>query len=142
MRIEKIDHVSIRVKDARKAAEQFAAAFGLDFSEFPELRETGLLSFVETNGIEVVQPLDEDSPFAKLLKEKGEGVTLIALKVTDLDECVAHVKAHGIRQIGFENASRYRTAYFHPADCHGIMMELIEYKSKHPMLNGVGKKVK
>ena len=96
MKIEKIDHVAILVKDLNKAEEFFSDLFEMRFSKLGEVKEVDARSMMEFSGIELIEPLTPDGPTMKTLERRGEGLTLISLKVPDLDEAMAEMKAKGI----------------------------------------------
>jgi len=138
MKIEKIDHVAILVKDLNKAEKFFSDLFEMKFSKLGEVEEVDARSMMESSGIEILEPLTPDGPTAKTLERRGEGLTLISLKVPNLDEAMAEMKARGIRLVA-ERHEDVRLAIYHPKDTYGVMIELIEYDAEHPLLNAMRK---
>ena len=138
MKIEKIDHVAILVKDLTKAEEFFSDLFEMRFAKLGEVKEVDARSIMEASGIEILEPLTPDGPTAKTLEKRGEGLTLISLKVPNLDEAMAEMKAKGIRLVA-ERHEDVRLAIYHPKDTYGVMIELIEYDTEHPLLNAMKK---
>ena len=134
MKVEKIDRVVIQVRDAKKANEFFTDLFETKFSPFDEFPETGSRSFVNPFGIETVEPSTPDSLLTKAIEKRGEGLAVVSLKVPNLDEAVAEMKSRGIRQTVTFDRENWRAVMFHPADTYGVTIELIEYKTKHPLL--------
>ena len=100
MKVEKIDHIAIMVKDLKEASKFFADLLGTEFSELGESKEADIRNAMDSLGIELIAPLTPDGPVAKSLETKGEGLSLVSLKVQDFDEAVAEMKSRGIRQIG------------------------------------------
>jgi len=124
MRVEKIDHVSIMVKDLEKAGKFFADLFEIEFTgprENPGQDRRSIMS--RPLGIALRSPLTPDGPTARTLKSRGEGLSLLSLKVPNLKEAVAEMKSKGIRQV---EAIGTKIAIFHPEDTYGVMIELIE----------------
>jgi methylmalonyl-CoA/ethylmalonyl-CoA epimerase len=132
MKVEKIDHVVIRVTDLQKAKKFFADLLETKFIELGEFSNMDARSAIEPFGIELVEPLIPDGALAKEINRKGEGLSLLSLKVFNLEEAVAEMKSKGIRLITRIERSRMKAAVFHPKDTYGVMIELIEYKSKSP----------
>ena len=136
MKAERIDHITIFVKDLEKAIKLFSEVMGI---EFPESWENKNFDIKETIGslplcINLCTPLTPGGDAEKLLDYKGEGVSMISFKVDNLTEAVAEMKARGIRQIGEEKLGNAETATFHPKDTFGVMIEFIQYKERHPLL--------
>ena len=137
MKVERIDHISILVKDLDKAMKLFGEGLGIEFSQPWEnknfdIRETlGPLPLC----INLCTPLTTDGEAARILEHKGEGVSMISFKVDNLEEAVAEMKSRGIRQIGGEKTKDAETATFHPKDTFGIMIELVQYNEKHPLID-------
>jgi len=130
MKAEKIDHVAIRVREAKKAIEFFSGLFNTEFSKLNEVKEADIRIFVDPIGIEIIEPLTPDGPTSKAIEKRGEGLAVLALKVVNLEEAIAEMKSKGIRMIGKQVESNFKAAQFHPADTYGAMIELIERKSQ------------
>ncbi len=79
-------------------------------------------------GIGIAEPLTPDAALAKVIERRGEGLSVLSLKVANLEEAISEMKSRGIRQIGSQEHSNIRAAMFHPADAFGVMIELIEHK--------------
>ena len=132
MKVEKIDHVAINVKDLKKAAQFFADLLGTEFSSSAVFKELDLVSLVDPLGIELVEPLTADGPTAKAIAQRGEGVSLLSFKVSNVDEAMAEMKTRGIRLVNMIDRPKMKAAIYHPKDTFGVMIELIEYKAEHP----------
>ena len=137
MRIEKIDHVALLVKDIEKAEKFFADLFETKFAALGEIKEMDVTSMIEPSGIEIIQPLSLDGISARTMKNRGEGLSLLSLKVLDLDEAMAEMKSRGIRLTQKFELGSAKVALFHPKDTYGVFIELIEYKEKHPAVIAV-----
>lgn len=137
MKIEKIDHIAIRVKNLAKARKLFTEAFGCEFNSLGESAQLDIKSIMDTNGIELVEPLLPDGATSKMIDKYGEGLTLLSLKVSDLDEAVEHMKKMGVRIIAREQKGNMRMAILHPKDVFGVQIELIEYRGEHPAVTAI-----
>jgi len=134
MKIERIDHVAIRVKNMREACKFFSEVFGLEFTEIGENKEMDVRSSINALGIEVVEPLTPGGVTAKSIESGGEGLALLSLKVANIDEAAAEMRARGIKEVGKMERAGVKVRIYHPKDTYGVMIELIEYKDKHPLL--------
>lgn len=132
MKVEKIDHVAINVKDLRKAAQFFADLLGTEFSSPAVFKELDLTASINPLGMELVEPLTPDGPTARTIEQRGEGLSLLSLKVTNVEEAMAEMKSRGIRLLNMIDRPKMKAAIYHPKDTFGVMIELIEYKSEHP----------
>lgn len=132
MKIECIDHVAINVKDLDKAREVFSNLFGMKFSPVVESQEIDVVSTIEANGIELVAPYLPDGPTAKAIRNRGEGLSLISLKVVNIDEAMAEMKSRGIRLVSTLQDKTLKAALYHPGDMFGVMIELVTYDKEHP----------
>ena len=140
MKVERIDHISFQVKDLGKAMRWFSDVLGMEFvepfTEAEEVREEmDIIETMSSVGLSLVAPLTPNGTTARLIERRGEGVSMISFKVPDLEEAIAHVQSKGIRMIMRGRIFNAKWAEFHPKDCYGIMMELIEYEPKHPLLS-------
>ena len=94
----------------------------------------------DTLGLELISPSSPDDPsslinFGPILEEEGEGFLALGLKVTDVDEAVAELKAKGIRilsHVKSPEAPVRNIAITYP-DVYGIRLELLEYDGPQPI---------
>ena len=84
MKAEKINHVAILVKDLEEAGKLYADLFGIEFSGPSESKELDIRSLNSPAGIELVSPLTPDGVMARTLEHRGEGITLLGLKVPNV----------------------------------------------------------
>jgi methylmalonyl-CoA epimerase len=79
--------------------------------------------------VELLEATSEDSPIARFLAKRGEGLHHIAMKVSDLDAAVERLKAAGSRLVTEQvqqGAEGYRYVFVHPKSAGGVLLELIE----------------
>ena len=82
----------------------------------------------------MLEPTQDDSPIAKYLESRGEGIHHIALKVTNIEESLAQLKQKGVRLVNEEpvaGAHGTRIAFLHPKGTKGVMLELVEETEDH-----------
>ncbi len=137
MNLKKIDHVGIAVNDLTHAEAVWRDALG-----FREVRRETIASegvrvvCLEANGhhVELLEALGPDSPVAKFLAKRGEGIHHIAVAVDDLESHVAHLKAQGVALINEEprtGVGGNRIVFVHPKSTNGVLVELTEKGSDH-----------
>ena len=126
MKAQKTDHVAILVRELEKAGQFYADLFGTEFSGPNEVVNLDIRNLLSPLGIELVSPLTPDGVMARTLEHRGEGLTMLSLKVPNVAEAIAEMKARGIRQIGGFERPEVRAAIFHPKDLYGVTIELIQ----------------
>jgi len=128
---KKISHIGVAVKDLEKAKGVFEAlglkAEGEEVVEEQKVK-VAFIPVGETR-IELLEPTASDSPVAKFIEKRGEGVHHIALGVEDLESMLEAMKAKGIKLIderprrGAHNAL---IAFLHPKSTGGLLIELCQ----------------
>jgi methylmalonyl-CoA/ethylmalonyl-CoA epimerase len=79
--------------------------------------------------IECLEPTNEDSPIAKFLAKKGEGIHHIAILVPDITQALKRAQEQGIELIDQEpriGAGGTKIGFLHPKSTHGVLIELVE----------------
>lgn len=131
MKIKRIHHLTIAVRDAHAAGATFARLFG---AEAPggatEVQAFGVRSAEVALGdgtLQVVSPLGTDSAVMRFLERKGEGFYNLALEVEDLDAAVAELAAQGVRvSEPVEAEPGVRSAFVTMAATHGLSVQLVQ----------------
>ena len=93
-----------------------------------DMGNPGVINMVSPIGIELVTPLTREGPATKNLERKGEGMTMLAMEVPNLEKAVSDMDSHGVRLVAYANPPVGKAAIFHPKDLFGVMIELIERK--------------
>ncbi len=131
MKIEKIDHVHLYVKDLEKAIKRFEDLLGVKFGEVMTegLEDLGVKGAFALPGLDVSQATSPDSPVAKVIERMGEGlVGGASFKVADIEAGIAELQSKGMRLLGRIDIGGLKEAWFHPKDAHGLLIELCEYQ--------------
>ena len=126
MKVEKIHHVSIMVKDLEKAGKLYSDLLGMEFSGPHEQKALDVKFLSFPLGINLVTPLTPDGPSARTLERRGEGLSMLILNVSNIEEAIADMESHGVKLVGREERPSSKTATFHPKDLCGVFIELIE----------------
>src|ERR1700677_4371021 len=127
-----IDHVAIAVNDLGAAIAWYADVFGAEVTHREVVASDGVeeaLVRVADSYIQLLTPTREDSPVAKYLAKRGEGLHHIAFRVDDCAEALARVKESGARVIDDmpRPGSRNTTvAFIHPQDAFSTLIEIVQ----------------
>jgi methylmalonyl-CoA/ethylmalonyl-CoA epimerase len=137
MKITRIAHLGIAVKELEPVKKLYGEALQLHghHEEVVESQKVKVSFFQvgETN-IELLLATSPDSPVAKFVESKGEGIHHIAFEVEDIDAAVEELKAAGVRMIDEkprEGAHGARIAFIHPKSTHGVLIELCQHAKSH-----------
>ncbi len=126
-----IDHLGIAVRSLAQS-KRFYEQLGLRVMPEEEVaQEKVRLAMVPVgeSRIELLEPLSEDSPIAKFLAKRGEGLHHVAMHVDDLSGTVERLKANGTRLISDEikvGAGGHLYVFVHPSSAGGVLLELVE----------------
>ena len=124
---KRVDHVVIAVSDLEASAALYQEKFELKSDEITETPALGIRSIkldVNNAYVELAQPTDETGPVGRFLKERGEGLYLIALQVDDLKGTAKALRENGATIIGDESADSL--LFIHPKSAHGALIQLRE----------------
>jgi methylmalonyl-CoA epimerase len=125
-----LDHIGIAVRSIDAARIYAALGLPIEHVETVETQgvKTAFLSVGDSN-LELLEPLSPESPVAKFIEKRGEGVHHICFRVDDIDAHLVRLKAQGFRLINespVPGAHGCRVAFLHPAAGNGVLIELSE----------------
>jgi methylmalonyl-CoA epimerase len=132
--IKHVSHIGIAVKDLDEGIA-FYQKLGLTLEGTEEVASQMVkVAFfpVGDTRIELLAPTSEDSPIARFIEKKGEGIQHIAFAVEDLPQALKETEEDGIRLIDKEprpGAHGADIAFLHPKSTGGVLIELC--KEKH-----------
>jgi methylmalonyl-CoA/ethylmalonyl-CoA epimerase len=132
MLLTEIDHVAIAVNDLEAAVAYYRDTFGAEVEHREVVERDGVeeaLLKVADSYIQLLTPTRDDSPVAKYLGTKGEGIHHVAYRVDDCAAALDAVKASGGRVIDEtpRPGSRGTTvAFVHPKGAFGTLIELVQ----------------
>jgi methylmalonyl-CoA epimerase len=130
--LTEIDHVAIAVNDLEAAVDYYTSTFGCEVEHREVVERDGVeeaLLKVADSYVQLLTPTRDDSPVAKYLASKGEGLHHVGYRVDDCAEALESVKAHGFRVIDEQPrpGSRGTTvAFVHPKTAFGTLIELVQ----------------
>ncbi len=134
--MNKIEHIGIAVKDLKTSNFLFEKLLGVAYYKEEEVLSEGVkTSFFKTgqNKIELLEATNPDSPIAKFLEKKGEGVHHIAFAVDDILAEVARLKKEGFTVVNDPGVSGLKkgadnkwVVFLHPKSTNGVLIELCQ----------------
>ena len=130
--MDKIEHIGIAVKDLESSNKLFAALFGTAHYKEEEVASEGVkTSFFKSgpNKIELLQATNTESPIAKCIDKKGEGIHHIAFAVLDIKAEIERLKAAGfivLNEVPKKGADNKLVVFLHPKTTNGVLIELCQ----------------
>jgi methylmalonyl-CoA/ethylmalonyl-CoA epimerase len=129
--IKRISHLGLAVRDLDQAIELYEGVFGLKVghrwvAEADRMEAASLK--VGDIEIELMQPLDEESPVGKFIARRGEGIHHVSYKVDDVATSLERARDAGLETVDEKpregGDGRTRVAFLHPKSVHGVLTEL------------------
>ena len=130
--IKKIEHIGIAVTDLETSNLIFEKLLGSAPYKFEEVESEGVTtSFfnVGSNKIELLAATNPDSPIAKFIAKKGEGIHHIAFDVEDIISEMSRLKGEGfvvLNEIPKKGADNKLVVFLHPKSTNGVLIELCQ----------------
>ena len=127
--MNKIEHIGIAVKSLEKSNELFSKLFGKEAYKIEEVASEGVNTSFFMMGeskIELLEATKEDSPIAKFIEKKGEGIHHIAFDVTDIEAEIERLKGEGfivLNEKPKKGADNKLVAFLHPKSTNGVLIE-------------------
>ena len=132
MKVLKVDHIGIAVKNMDEALKLYRDVLGLKMVDTEVVEEqkvkVGFLP-VGDSEIELLESTAPDGPVAKFIESRGEGIQHIALRVDNIEQALEELKTKGYRLIDEKpryGAGKARIAFLHPKGTGGILLEISE----------------
>ena len=130
MSAPRLDHIGIAVRslDAVKIYESLGLSVQHVETVETQRVKTAFLSVGDSN-LELLEPTSPDSPIAKFIDKRGEGIHHLCFRVDDIEAHLEHLKAEGYRLINeapVPGAHGCRVAFLHPSAGNGVLIELSE----------------
>ncbi|MFK7813573.1 MAG: methylmalonyl-CoA epimerase [Maribacter sp.] len=130
--MNKIEHIGIAVKNLEASNQLFEKLLGVASYKMEDVLSEGVkTSFFNTgpNKIELLEASNEDSPIAKFIEKKGEGIHHIAFEVDDIVSEIERLKGEGftiLNEIPKKGADNKLVAFIHPKTANGVLVELCQ----------------
>ena len=132
MLLTEIDHVAIAVEDLEAAIAWYEAAFGATVEHREVVESDGVeeaLLKVAESYVQLLTPTRDDSPVAKYLEKKGEGMHHIGYRVDDCAAALESLRAQGNRlldEVPRPGSRGTTVAFVHPKGAFGTLIELVQ----------------
>ena len=130
--LTEIDHVAIAVRDLDAAVAYYADTYGVDVDHREIVERDGVeeaLLKVADSYVQLLTPIRDDSPVAKWMEKRGEGIHHIGYRVDDCAAALARVKEQGhkvIDQAPRPGSRGTTVAFIHPKAILGTLIELVQ----------------
>ena len=131
-KMKKIEHIGIAVKNIKESNLIFEKLFGNAPYKQEAVESEGVLTSFFMNGpnkIELLQATSNESPIAKFLEKKGEGIHHIAFDVEDIYKEVERLKKEGFTVINEQpkkGVDNKLIVFLHPKSTNGVLIELCQ----------------
>ncbi len=130
--MRKIEHIGIAVKNLETSNLLFEKLFGQPPYKEEEVASEGVKTSFFMNGpnkIELLEATNPESPIAKFIDKKGEGIHHIAFDVEDINQEIARLKNEGfiiLNETPKKGAGNKLVAFLHPKGTNGVLIELCQ----------------
>jgi methylmalonyl-CoA epimerase len=133
----RVDHIGVAVEDLDAAIALHEEAYGMAVAHREVVEEQGVeavLLDVGENHVELLRPLDGESPVGRFLSKRGPGLHHVAYQVTDVQATLDTLRDRGLRLI--DEAPRTgirgsRVAFLHPDSSGGVLTEIVQPPKGH-----------
>ena len=128
----KIEHIGIAVKSLKESNELFHRLLGEAHYKIEDILSEGVnTSFFQTgeSKIELLEATSKDSPIAKFIEKRGEGIHHIAFEVEDIRFEMERLEANGFQLLDKEpkkGADNKLVCFIHPKSANGVLVELCQ----------------
>jgi methylmalonyl-CoA/ethylmalonyl-CoA epimerase len=130
--MKKIEHIGIAVKSIENANQIYTSLLGASPYKMEEVKSEGVkTSFfkIGDNKIELLEAINPDSPIAKFIEKRGEGVHHIAFAVDDIQSEIVRLKNEGfivLNDTPKKGADNKLVVFLHPKSTAGVLVELCQ----------------
>jgi len=133
LKVNCIDHISIAVKNLKKAEENFKETFGWEadgrYSDVDEKINVAYFMIGPT-ALEIMEDMDGTGQVAKFITNHGEGIMVLSMGVDSAAESLGLLRRNGADLVDskprFARELGRHFAFLHPRQCHGVLTEIID----------------
>jgi methylmalonyl-CoA/ethylmalonyl-CoA epimerase len=127
----RVDHIAIAVNNVEEALKNYQNILKvekIDIEEVPNEKVRVVMLVLGDSRIELMEPMTDDSPISKFLRDKGEGIHHIAITADNIEDDVARAKKNGMRFLGEIRSGSYgrKITFIHPKSLNGVLTELCQ----------------
>jgi methylmalonyl-CoA/ethylmalonyl-CoA epimerase len=130
--MKKIEHIGIAVKKLSSSNELFAKIFGRAHYKTEDVPSEGVSTsffLAGENKIELLEATSPESPIAKFIDKRGEGIHHVAFEVEDIYSEMKRLEKEGFKLLSPEpkpGADNKMVCFLHPKDTNGVLIELCQ----------------
>ena len=130
--ILKVEHIGIAVKDLAASSDLFGKLLGRSPYKTEAVESEGVITLFFATGdtkIELLEATNENSPIAKFIEKRGEGIHHIAFEVDDIEAEIERLQKEGFTLLNTTpkpGADNKRIAFLHPKSTNGVLVELCQ----------------
>jgi methylmalonyl-CoA/ethylmalonyl-CoA epimerase len=130
--LDRIDHIGVATDDLDGAIALYQETMGMPVAHRETVESQGVeavLLDVGEGHVELLSPLDPETPVGKYLAKRGPGLHHVAYSVEDIDEALGRLRDAGIELIDSEprpGIRDSRVAFVHPRSTGGVLTEIVE----------------
>ena len=127
-----MEHIGIAVNNIKTAGDIYEKLLNTTIYKTERVEQEGVeTAFLQTgpNKIELLQALNDDSPIAKFIAKKGEGIHHIAFEVSDIEAEMQRLKQEGFVLLNDKpkpGADNKLVCFVHPKGANGVLIELCQ----------------
>jgi methylmalonyl-CoA/ethylmalonyl-CoA epimerase len=134
MKLNRVDHICIAVKDLEQAKKQWAPLLGKTEPDDAYVDEPEKINvaryYIGEVGFELMESTTPDGDVAKFIEKNGEGVMLISFNVDKTKDAIEEVEGQGYPIIGgLRDFRDCQFAFVHPKKTNGVLLEYIDDKT-------------
>lgn len=130
--VKKVEHIGIAVKNLQESNALFAQLLGKEHYKIEEVLSEGVrTSFFDTGDskIELLEATDPESPIARFIEKKGEGIHHIAFEVENIRQEMERLRQEGFQLLNEapkRGADNKLVCFIHPKSANGVLVELCQ----------------
>ena len=127
--VQGISHVGIAVSNLEVAIQHFSSLLGsndVEQMEVPNENVRVAMIKVGNTEIELLSPTSESGAIAKFIRERGEGIHHLAVRVPSVSQAIEEARTQGFRlidEVPRRGAGGTDAAFVHPKSMHGVLLE-------------------
>ncbi len=135
--LHELDHVAVAVANLRAAKSLYCGVLGFSHLEYETVAEQGvniLTISLGTLRVELLEPIDHNSPVHRFIQKRGEGLHHLCFRVKDIRATLKELEEEGfqlIDKVPKVGAGGHLIAFVHPKSTHGVLLELVQKVGEH-----------
>ena len=133
MEARSIHHLGVAVSDLDEALGTYTRLFGAELEHRATVPEQGVEAaavLVGSGRVELLRPLEDDTPVGRFLASRGPGMHHVAFEVADVHAALESLKREGAELVDAEPRAGLfglEVAFVHPDSVHGVLAEVVSH---------------